>query len=120
MVAFDVQPDATLTNRRTFVTLKQDPADRANGDGTMVDAAGRLYVSIGSTIQVFDKGGKALGSIPTPGRVISIALGGPDHKTLYAVVNASIGLQGPIQGVQRTMRVFRIPAVAQGLKNRGK
>ena len=115
IVAFDVQPDGTLKNRRTFATLQT-----GNGDGSAVDAAGRLYVSVGTVIEVYAPDGKFLGSIPTPGGVISVALGGPNHKTLYAVVNGSVGPEGAIPGVVRTMRVSRIPTIAQGVKNRGK
>jgi len=111
VVAFDVQPDGKLTNRRTFATLRE-----GNGNGAGADAAGRVYVPVGAAIQVFAKDGMYLGSIPTPGGVISVAFGGPNHRTLYAVINAGAGLEG----VQPTRRVFRIPALATGLKNRGK
>src|SRR5438093_11230511 len=73
IVAFDVQPDGTLKNRRTFATLQS-----GNGDGSAVDAAGRLYVTVGPTIQVFAPDGKLLGSIPTPGGAISVAFAGPN------------------------------------------
>jgi gluconolactonase len=115
IVAFDVQPDGTLKNRRTFATLQS-----GNGDGSAVDAAGRLYVAVNTSIQVFAPDGKPLGSIPTPGGVISVAFGGPNRKALYVVVNAAVGPDGALPGVVRTMRAFRIPSVAQGLKNRGK
>ena len=50
IVAFDVQPDGTTKNQRTFVTLEGG----ANGDGMCIDSAGRLYVTAGDTgIQVF-------------------------------------------------------------------
>ena len=115
IVAFDVQPDGTLKNRRMFATLQS-----GNGDGSAVDAAGRLYVTVGTTVQVFAPDGKFLGSIPTPGGAISVAFAGPDRKTLYVVVNAAVGPNGALPGVARTMIAYRIPSIAQGLKNRGK
>ena len=85
-----------------------------------MDSAGRLYVTVGTTVQVFSPDGKFLGSIPTPGGAISVAFAGPNRKTMYVVVNAAVGPDGALPGVERTMRAFRIPSVAQGLKNRGK
>ena len=77
--AFDVQPDGTLRNFRTFVTLVG-----GNADSMCIDAAGRLYVAAGG-VQVFSPQGQHLGTIPTPLPPQATAFAGPDKKTLYVV-----------------------------------
>jgi sugar lactone lactonase YvrE len=41
LAAFDVQPDGSLTNQREFARLEGG----GNGDGSAIDAAGRIYVT---------------------------------------------------------------------------
>jgi len=82
LVVFDVQPDGTLTNQRVFAHLT------GGGDGSTVDAAGRIYVSSGTVIDVISPDdGHLLGIIPLPkdDDVISLSFGGPGRRTLYAV-----------------------------------
>src|SRR5690606_982994 len=62
VLAFDVQPDGALTNQRELGTLRGG----RSGDGSAVDAEGRLYVSTGSSVDVFAPDGEFLGSIPGP------------------------------------------------------
>ncbi|HEX4999408.1 MAG TPA: SMP-30/gluconolactonase/LRE family protein [Terriglobia bacterium] len=101
LVAFDVQPDGSLTNQRQFAP--------AGADGTTVDAQGRVYTTTGSDIQVFAADGKALGSIPTPLNLITVAFSGPDKKTLYGVANN-----------QQFDEIFKIQMIAQGYTGRAK
>jgi gluconolactonase len=109
VVAFDVQPDGSLTNQRDFAKLEAGGA----GDGSTVDSQGRLYVTSAPGIQVFSPEGKYLGLIPTPQDVISAAFSGPDKKTLYAVLSlrSSKGMSA---------RIISIPMLAQGYKGRAK
>ena len=83
ILAFDVAADGALSNRRDFATLVGEPEGSFGGDGLAVDADGRLYVTGGAGIYVFDAAGKQLGVIPTPRRAITATFGGPDRKTLY-------------------------------------
>jgi gluconolactonase len=83
MLAFDVAADGGLSNQRDFATLQGEPQGSFGGDGLTVDAGGRLYVTGGAGIYVFDPAGKQLGIIPTPRRAITAAFSGPDRKTLY-------------------------------------
>ena len=83
ILAFDVAADGALSNRRDFATLVGEPEGSFGGDGLAIDADGRLYVTGGAGIYVFDKAGKQLGVIPTPRRAITATFGGPDRKTLY-------------------------------------
>ena len=119
LVAFDVQGPGMLTNRRDFATL---PAG-SNGDGTVVDTEGRLYVTSNPGLQVFDKTGKYLGVIPTPRGVISVTFAGPGKKTLYIIGSGADDENGqPIrQGPQQTAAtIYKLPVLAQGLKGRAK
>jgi gluconolactonase len=119
IVAFDVKGPGQLANRRDFATLQAG----GSGDGLAVDTQGRLYVSSGPGVQVFDRTGRYLGLIPSPRAVISITIAGPDRKTLYMAGSGAEDDKGqPIrQGPQQTAAtVYRIPLLAQGLKGHGK
>ena len=83
ILAFDVAADGSLSNRRDFATLGNEPQGSFGGDGMTVDADGRLYVTAGPGLYVFDKTGKQLGIIPTPRRSITAVFAGPNRKTLY-------------------------------------
>jgi gluconolactonase len=102
---FEVGEDGALTNQREFAKLEGG----GNGDGSTFDSAGRLYVTTNPGVQVIGPDGKYLGLIPTPRGVISVAISGPDRKTLYAVSRE--GNKDWIIG---------IPLIAQGPKGRGK
>jgi gluconolactonase len=106
-VAFDVQSNSSLTNQREFAKW-----EGGAGDGLCVDEAGRVYVS-GNTIRVIGPDGKELGTIPTPFVTTSVAFGGPDKKTLYAVGG------GNVDGV-RQVQLIGIQMTAQGSKKRAK
>jgi gluconolactonase len=99
IAAFDVQPDATLRNFRTFATLAG-----GNADSMCIDAEGRLYVAAGG-VQVFNPQGRHLGTIPTPLSPQAPAFAGPDKKTLYVVGSGA---------------VYKIAMIAQGLQGRAK
>ena len=121
VVALDVQPDGSVTNRRDFAKLEAGGA----GDGMTIDAAGRLYVTSGPGVQVFSPQGKYLGLIPTPRGVISAAFSGPDKKTLYVVGGGAMGPDGKEfqtpEGVRNNAKtIFKIPMLAQGFKARAK
>ena len=76
VVEFDVQPDGSLTNQRDFAKLQEKTA----GDGSAVDADGRVYVSTGPGVQVIGADGTWLGLIPTPRDIISVSFGGAAGK----------------------------------------
>jgi gluconolactonase len=99
IAAFDVQPDGTLRNFRTFATLVG-----GNADSMCVDAEGRLYVAAGG-VQVFNPQGQHLGTIPTPLPPQAPAFAGPDKKTLYVVGRGA---------------VYKIAMIAQGVQGRAK
>jgi gluconolactonase len=121
VLAFDIQPDGTVNNRRDFARLSN-----GNGDGLAIDAAGRLYVTaMAAGIHVFDPAGKHLGTIPTPRNVISAAFSGPDKKTLYAVGSGALGPDGKefvtAQGVRNNAKtIYKISMLAAGFAGRAK
>jgi gluconolactonase len=86
--AFDVQPDATVKNKRSFVKL-HDPRPgpdgnlRSGADGMALDSEGRLYVTTSSGVQVIDPRGQYLGTIRVPKNPSNLAFGGPDRRILY-------------------------------------
>lgn len=119
--AFDVQPDGTTRNRRTFGDLAGDNG----GDGMAIDNAGRLYVTASQGVHVLGPDGRHLGLIPTPRRPISVAFSGPDKKVLYCIQNGAIGPDGKNwstpEGIRNTaMSLYRIPVIAQGYLGRPK
>ena len=120
IIAFDIQPDGKVTNRRDFAKL-----EGGNGDGMAIDAAGRLYVTSAPGVQVFSPDGKYLGTIPAPRSVISVAFSGPDKKTLYVVGGGALAPDGKEfttpQGVRNNAKtIYKIPMLAQGYKGRAK
>lgn len=107
MIAYDIQPDGSLTHERQFAM--------AGGDGSAVDAAGRLYVTRGPNLNgkpavtVLGKSGEIIGQIPIPRDFITVVFSGKDKKTLYGVFNN-----------QRQDEIFSIQLIAQGVKGRAK
>ena len=91
VLAFDVQPDGGVRNRREFTKLagltKTATGVRSGADGLAVDEAGRLYVATQVGVQVFNPQGGALGTIPigVTGGPQNLAFAGADKKTLYVV-----------------------------------
>lgn len=108
VLAFDVQNDGTLTNRRNFARYEGMPvADGkvvGGGDGFTVDTEGRLYTTAAGKVQVFSPQGAYLGSITPSRRPQNLAFAGPDMRTLYIVGGGS---------------VFKVQTLAQGIKSRG-
>ena len=82
--AYDVQPDGTVKNRRPFAKLTDIPSGQnSGGDGMALDREDRLYVASLTGVQVFDKTGRYLGTIPVPRQPSNVAFSGPDKKTLF-------------------------------------
>ena len=121
ILAFDIQPDGTVSNRRDFGKLAS-----GGGDGMAVDAAGRLYVTAqAGGVQVFSPQGAHLGTIPTPRNVITVAFAGPDKKMLYVVGGGALapnGLEFTLaEGFRNNAKtIYKIPLMAEGYKGRAK
>ncbi|MCU1385127.1 MAG: gnl [Acidobacteria bacterium] len=77
VIAFDIQADGTLRNRRNFA--------KVGADGLAVDAAGRLFAA-GVGIRVFAPDGQDLGTIPIAIKPANLTFGGAaDRNSLYVV-----------------------------------
>lgn len=121
MLAFDVGADGGLSNQRDFATLQGEPQGSFGGDGLTVDAEGRLYVTGGAGVYVFDKAGTQLGVIPTPRRSITVAFSGADRKTLYI---GTLGANTPTgenwqtpQGVRNiAATIYAVDTLAAGVR----
>ncbi len=121
IIAFDVQPDGSCTNQRTFATLHGGGAD-----GMAVDSMGRVYIATGvGGVQVFGTDGMYLGTIPIPRPVASLAFSGPGKKWLYAQGRGATGPDGKEMrtpdGVRNDAKsIYKIEMVAEGYKGRPK
>jgi sugar lactone lactonase YvrE len=116
LTIFDVAADGQLTNQRKFADLDRTglaEGQGAGGDGAAFDSEGRYYITAVNGVQVFDKTGKHLGTIPAPRGLVSIAIGGPQRKTLFSVTAANVD-------GQRKVWIESIPLLATGPKGRGK
>jgi gluconolactonase len=109
LLAFDVKPDGTLTNRRNFAKY-QGATTSANGvtsgaDGLVIDDQGRVYAATSAGVEVFDAQGTHLGTIPLSRAPQNLAFAGKDKKTLYVVGRGS---------------AFKVDLMTPGFKGRGK
>ena len=115
VIAWDIQPNGLVQNRRDFGTL-QGRSQRDNGlggirtyaDGMAVDNEDRLYVATGAGIEVLSSQGAHLGTIPVacpPRNCQNVAFGGPSKQTLYIAGAGSL---------------YSVDLVARGLKERAK
>jgi gluconolactonase len=115
LLAYDVQADGSVTNRRNFAKYDQINTSAAGGDvgpslryrvtscadGLAVDKEGRVFNAGCNGIQVYSPQGRHLGTIPTARQVQNLAFAGPDKKTLYLVGrNAAWKIQTLTQGFQ--------------------
>jgi gluconolactonase len=111
VLAFDVQADGSLTRQREFGKLRGGEG----GDGSAVDAQGRVYVATGASADVFAPNGQFLGSITGPQGMHGVAFGGKDKKTLFGIV-----FYGGWGTPSARNRVIAIPMIAQGYTGRAK
>jgi gluconolactonase len=115
LLAYDIQADGSVTNRRNFAKYDQINDSAAGGDvgpgkrypvtscadGLAVDKDGRVYNAGCNGIQVYSPQGRHLGTIPTARQVQNLAFAGPDKKTLYLVGrNAAWKIETLTQGYQ--------------------
>lgn len=123
LLAFDVQPDGSLTNRRNFGKYKsvtvpghKDPrlAEDNGADGLAIDNDGRVYAATNVGVEVFSPRGQHLGVIPIGiwggeqnmlSKPQNLTFAGPDKRTLYTVGSNAI---------------YRVQLLAQGFRGRGK
>ena len=115
VIAWDIQPDGLVRNRRDFGTLtgrsRRDNGlggVKTYGDGMAIDNDGRLYVATGGDIEVLSPQGEHVGTIPVrcpPRDCQNVAFGGPEKNTLYIAGAGSL---------------YRVAMIAQGFTGRAK
>jgi gluconolactonase len=104
--AYDIQVDGTVRNKRAFAKLVGIPAGQDSGaDGIAVDRDDRLYVTSAPGVQIFDKSGRYLGTIPVPRQPSNVAFSDTDKRSLY--ITAREGL-------------YRLRMLSQGPNRAGK
>jgi gluconolactonase len=82
--AWDIQADGSVRNKRPFAKLVGIPAGQDSGaDGMAVDRENRLYVTSATGVQIFDKTGRYLGTIPVPRQPSNVAFSDTDKRSLY-------------------------------------
>jgi sugar lactone lactonase YvrE len=116
LVILDVNADGQLTNQRKFADLDKSglaEGQGAGGDGSCFDADGRFYITAANGVQIFDKDGRHLGTIPASRNLVSVTISGAQRKTLYAVTAANVN-------GERKVWIDSIPLLATGPTGRGK
>jgi gluconolactonase len=104
--AYDVQPDGSVKNKRTFAELRDIPEGKESGaDGMAMDRDGRVYITTVTGVQVFDSAGKYLGTIKLARQPANAGFSGPDKRVLF--ITAREGL-------------YRLNMLAQGPDRIGK
>jgi gluconolactonase len=85
VMAYDVQPDGSVTNERVFFdALKaRKDGDKGSCDGMKVDALGNVWATGPGGVLVISPAGKLLGRILTGQATGNCCWGGPDGSTLY-------------------------------------
>ena len=103
MYAFDVQSDGTITNKRTFIRLRDIPhGEQSGADGIAIDHDGRIYVTTIAGVQVFDNMGKYLGTIRLAHKPSNVAFSGPGKRRLYITTHEGLyQIQTLTQGPER-------------------
>lgn len=81
-VAFTINADATLSDRREWATIEGTAPD-----GCTLDAAGGIWFSdaLGSQVVRVEEGGTVTDRVATPAPTFACMLGGDDGRTLYAL-----------------------------------
>lgn len=81
--AYDLSPDGVLSNKRPLLIVEEGAG---NPDGTIVDAAGDLWVALwgGSCVRRYSPDGELRQQVDLPApNVTKLALGGPDLRTAF-------------------------------------
>ena len=85
IVAFDVAPDASLSNRRFFCHT-----DHGVPDGFTVDIRGWVWTTAGDGVHILDRDAKRLGYLPTPSTCANLAFGGTDGRRLFIAAEQNL------------------------------
>lgn len=86
LTAFDIEPDGSLTNRRTWAKL-----DGAVPDGICLDAEGAIWVASPRSAEALRvrEGGDVTDRVKVATQAYACMLGGPDRRTLFVLTAES-------------------------------
>lgn len=86
ILAFDVEPDGSLANRRVHAELpRAEGRDFAPPDGLCLDAEGALWAAepIGQRVLRIDRAGRVSHALDFDQSPLAVVLGGSDRRTLF-------------------------------------
>lgn len=86
---YDVNPDGSLSNGRTFAEPKDSNAEGGT-DGMKVDTNGNLYTTGPGGIWIYSPEGKVVDRISVPERATNLAFGGDQLQTLFITAPNSV------------------------------
>jgi sugar lactone lactonase YvrE len=111
LTAFDIAPDGSLANRRTWADLPGD-----HPDGICLDSDGAVwYGDVGNKHCVrVREGGEVLQTIDLDRGCFACMLGGEDRRTLFMVATEWQGIERNMVGGARASQVLTIEAPARG------
>lgn len=95
LLAFDIEEDGSLANRRVFADLlprpELDGGHRASPDGICLDAEGAVWIGSPESREFLRiaADGRIVERIalPPPHRAVACVLGGPERRTLFMVIS---------------------------------
>ena len=90
---YDIQPDATLANKKLFTNL--------GSDGMTIDNAGNIYLT-GRGVTVFNPNGEQIAQIPVEGGwTANVCFGGKDRNILFITASKCFfSLKMNVRGVE--------------------
>jgi gluconolactonase len=79
--AYDVQPDGSVKNKRSFTQLRDIPSGSESGaDGVAIDRDDRVYITTVTGVQVFDPKGQYLGTVKVARQPANAAFAAPTNR----------------------------------------
>lgn len=102
ITAYDVLPDNSLANPRTFAT-QQD----GFFDGFRCDVSGNVWTSALRSVRCYGPDGTHLGTLPMPERVSNLCFGGRKRNRLFITAHTSlyaiyVNTQGAVRPVAKS------------------
>ena len=118
LTAFDINEDATLSNRRVWAdfTLDADEGNVPLPDGMCLDVEGAIWVASPSTAEVIrvKEGGEIFDRIPVETNAYACMLGGEDLKTLFICTSNASGVDPESALREKSGKIETVTVEVQG------
>ena len=118
LTAFDINEDATLSNRRVWAdfTLDADEGNVPLPDGMCLDVEGAIWVASPSTAEVIrvKEGGEIFERIPVETNAYACMLGGEDLKTLFICTSNASGVDPESALREKSGKIETVTVEVQG------